>query len=232
MRLRALATWNDLEISALGLPRGQGYLVLKLSEDYREPFAKELTRLKGQQVKRHQRALEKNPGANYADSLIDLELDLQIYYRKRSINANALLWALYTIEANWANGNSAYREGYLSKRLPGHVITPEDLHDDDCEVYCEKSKYKIKRADKFAFTRAMALADMGKVVKTWDLPDEPDLIAAEVWKTTSFLDTKEFSTWTSRVIDRIKFGGILQSDVTEFLVLRDQFIEILKEGTK
>lgn len=232
MRLRALATWPDHELSALGLPRGQGYLVLKLQNDYREPFAKELKRLQTQQVRRWQKALERDPGAMYDGSLIDLELDLQIYYRKRSINANALLWALYGIEANWANGNANYRDGYLSGRLPGHVITPQDLHDDDCEVYCEKVKYKIKRSDKFAFGRAMELADMGRVVKSWDLPDEPDLIAVEVWKTTSYLDTKEFSVWVERVIDRIKFGGLLQSDVTEFMVLRDQFIEILKGGNK
>lgn len=232
MRLRATAHWNDLEIAALGLPRGQGWFVVKLDQDFVESWGKELARLRDRQVAKFRKAAEKDPSTTYADNLIDLELNLEVFYRKRSLNANALLWSLYAIEANWANGNADYRDGYLSKRLPGHVITPEDLHDDDCEVYAEKTRYKIKRADKFNFTRAMALADMGKVVKTWDLDGEPDLIAMEVWKTTSFLDTKEFSVWVNRVIDRIRYGGLLASDTTEFLMIKNQFEEILKEGSK
>lgn len=232
MRLRATAHWNDKEIAALGLPRGQGWFVVRLDQEFIEPWGKELARLKERQTAAFRKATEKNPGATYGESLIDLELNLELFYRKRSLNANALLWALYTIESNWANGNANYREGYLSKRLPGHVITPEMIHGDDCEVYAEKTRYKIKRADKFAFTRAMALADMGKVVKTWDIEGEPEVIAAEVWKTTSFLDTKEFSVWTERVIDRIRYGGLLASDTTEFLMLKNQFEEILKGENK
>lgn len=229
MRLRALATWPDDEIADLGLPRGKGYLVLKLSDDYIEPFGKELKRLKDQQHKRHQKAREKVPDAPYHGSLIDLEVNLEIFYRKRSINANALLWSLYGIEANWANGNANYREGYFSKRLPGHVITPETIHDDDCEVYCEKKEWQILRADKFSFSRAMKLADMGQVMKVFEVEGNPDKIQVQVWKTTSFLNTKEFYTWTERVLDRIQYGGLLQSDVTEFLILKDQFIKLLKE---
>lgn len=232
MRLRATAHWNDLEIAALGLPRGQGWFVVKLDQDFVEPWRKELARLRDRQVAKFRKASEKDPATTYADNLIDLELNLEVFYRKRSLNANALLWQLYTIEASWINGNPDYKTGYFSGRLPAHIVTPEEIHDDDCATYAEKTRYKIKRADKFNFTRAMALADMGKVVKTWDLPDEPELIAMEVWKTTSFLDTKEFSVWVERVIDRIRYGGLLASDTTEFLMIKNQFEEILKEGSK
>lgn len=232
MRIRALATWPDHEIAGLNIPRGQGYLVLKLNQDFIAPWGLELNRLRDQQQKRHKKALLRDPGAKYEDSLVDLEIDLQLFYRKRSINQNALLWQLYEIEANWANSTPAYRSGYLTQRLPSHVITSEDIHRDDLEVYTQKTRYKIKRADKFAFERAMVLGDMGKVEKVFDLPGEPELIGVEVWRTTSFLDTKEFTVWVERVIDRLKFGGLLNTDLTEFLVLKNQFAEILANGQK
>jgi hypothetical protein len=229
LRLRGLATWPDDEIAALGLPRGKGYLVLKLSDDYIEPFGKELKRLKAQQQKRHRKAREKAADAPYHGSLIDLEVNLEIFYRKRSINANALLWSLYTIEADWANGNANYRSGYFSKCLPGHIITPQEIHDDDCEQFCEKTRYRIRRKDCFAYSRAMEHESLGKVMKVEEIEGEPDNVAVWVWKTTSCLDTKDFYTWTERVLDRIQYGGLLQSDVTEFLILKDKFIKLLKE---
>lgn len=232
MRIRATAHWNDLEIAALGLPRGQGWFVVKLDQDFVEPWGKELARLRDRQVAKFRKAAEKDPETTYADNLIDLELNLEVFYRKRSLNANALLWQLYTIEANWANGNADYREGYFSKRLPGHVITPEDIHRDDVEVYAEKQEWTIYKVDKFNFARAMELADMGRVVSVKELPDSSDKLRVQVWKTTSFLDSKEFSVWVNRVIDRIRYGGLLATDETEFLIIKNQFEEILKEGSK
>ena len=57
-------------------------------------------------------------------------------------------------------------------------------------------------------------------------------IRVEVWKTTSFMDTKEFHVWVQRVIDRITDGGLLRTDEAEFITLREDFKEILKEGKK
>jgi len=230
VRLRALATWPDHELAGLGIPRGKCYLVLKLNEDFIAAWGAELGKLKARKVERWQKAMAHDSWAKYEDSLFDLQLDLQIFYKKRSVQANALLWQLYTIEANWANGTPTYRDAYLSKRLPGHVITSEDIHQDDLEVYCKKTAYFVERADVAAFARGMELADIGRVMKKE--PVTENTFKVEVWKTTSFLDTKEFSEWTSRVIDRIKFGGLLNSDVTEFLLIKNQFQEILANGQK
>ncbi|ADX42577.1 hypothetical protein [Tetrasphaera phage TJE1] len=59
--------------------------------------------------------------------------------------------------------------------------------------------------------------------KTWKV---------SVWKTTSYMDTKEFRDWVQRVIDRIRDGGLLASDVPEFIQLKQDFVDILKGNKK
>jgi hypothetical protein len=238
MRISARATMDPTVISSFNVPRGQGFLVLQLGEEYRPRMLEQVAALVKRQKEKHAKATEKwnaippeqrGLEPRYQDSLLDLELELTIHYQKRSLDQNALSWSLYEIEANFFNGTSAYRFGYDSKFLPGHVITPMEIHDADVDVYSEKKRYRIHRRERLAFDRGMRYAELGRL---WgeprDVPGFPDLIEVVVAKTTQFLTTVEMSEWTKRQIQRIVDNGLLKSDESRFLGIKQDLMEIIE----
>lgn len=239
MKLRARSTWDPSVGQGLGIKAGDGLLVLKIDQEAREPIAKELKTLAKRQHDLFLKALDKwsqtppeQRGAKpaYQDTLVELDLALTIHYRKRSIDANNLYWKLLEIEANYLNGTPLYRDGYWSKKLPGQIITPEEIHQDELETYCLKLELYFPQ-EVVGDAVCGIESEVGRVKdkqpigdgKTWKLT---------VWKTTSYLDTKEFHDWVQRVIDRIRDGGLLATDVPEFIQLKQDFVDILKGNKK
>jgi hypothetical protein len=242
MRISARATLDPTVISSFDVPRGQGFLVLQLGEEYRPRMMEQIAALVKRQKDKFAKAHDKwesvppeqrGPEPKYRDYLLDLELELVIHYAKRSLDQNALSWSLYEVEANYFNNSAAYQFGYSSKFLPGHVITPMEIHDADVDVYAEKKGYRIMRRERLAFDRGMRYAELGRL---WgepkDVPGFPDLIEVVVAKTTSFLTTVEMSEWTKRQIQRIVDNGLLKSDESRFHGIKTDLMEIIKGKKK
>lgn len=241
MRINARAVLDPTKQVGFAIPKGQGFLCLQVLEGFRPNMGKQLESLQKRQRAKFEDAkdrwsstppAERGQEPTYQDGLLDLELELTIHFRRRSVDQNALSWTLYEIEASWINGNVLYANGYWSNRLPGHIVTPEMVHDDDCEVYCEKRKWRILRVDKFKFSRAMEYGEIGRVKTVKDVDGEPEKLDVEVWKTTSFLDTKEMSEWTKRQIDRIVDNGLLKCDEDRFLGIKQDLEDIMKGKRK
>lgn len=241
MRIKARAVFDPHTFKALKIPTGRGYLLLEIDQDYRAKMGEEVQKIVKRQADKLADAVSKwnsvppeQRGAEpvYRDFLLDIELELTIHYQKRSVDANSLYWAVRAIQANWANSSATYRAGYHSKFLPGHIITPQELHDADVETYCEKQEWTIMRADLNKFKRAVEFAEMGRVTKESPVEDRPDRVRVVVTKSTSYFNTKEFSEWTNRVIREVEDGGILRGDEPEFQMLREDFKSILKGEKK
>lgn len=241
MRIKARAVFDPNTFKALKIPSGRGYLLLEIEDEYRAKMGEEVQKIVKRQSDKLADAVSKwnsvppeqrGPEPVYRDFLLDLELDMEIHYRKRTVDQNALMWVLYEIEANYLNNCPTYQNGYWSNRLPGNVITPMMIHDDDVEIYCERQRYQIWRKDKFAFTRSMELGEMGRVVNVRDIEGSPDKLAVDVVKTTSFMTTVEMSQWTKRIVDRIVDNGLLRSDESRFIGLKQDLQDIMKGKKK
>lgn len=241
MRIKARATLDPTKQAAFNIPRGQGFLTVQVDQEFRPRMGEQLQALSKRQKDKFDAAVAKWDATPpemrgkepvYQDFLLDLELELVIHFQKRSLDQNALSWSLYDIEANYINGTPLYAAGYWSNKLPGHIITPQILHDDDCETYCEKRAWRILRKDKMAFARAMEYGELGKVWSVRDVPGDPEKLDVDVWRTTSFLTTKEMAEWTKRQIERIVDNGLLKSDESRFLEIKQDLMEIIKGGKK
>lgn len=234
MKLVGRAAWDPTVIRDLGVKKGSRFLVLVIDEDSEPAFAEELKVIGKTQHDRFLAALQKweaLPPAErptrptYQDGLVDLQLDLRIFYNARSIDANALYWSVLAMEASFLNGTPAYRSGYWSKKLPGVVITPKQIHEDDLETYCEKSYLDVPEKDVFTMRRLIEQG-MGRVHHIDPLPKGAARLW--IWKTTRYMNSKEFNEWTKRKVYAIRDeGSLLKTDVPEFIALKNDFKDLL-----
>lgn len=241
MRIKSRAVFDPNTFKALNIPAGRGYLLLEVEDEYRAKVGEEVKKIVKRQSDKLAEAVSKwnsvppeqrGPEPVYRDFLLDLELELNIHYAKRSIDQNARYWKIREIQANWVNGSPVSRRGYFSKLLPDGVVTPEDLHNSDIEAYCEKHEWTIWRRDRNKFARAVEFAEMGRVTKEMDVEGFPDKLRVIVTKTTSFFTTVEHIQWTTRVINEITDSGLLRADEAEFQMLRQDFEDIIKGKKK
>lgn len=243
MKLVGRASWNPQINQDLGIKRGQRLLVLVVDADAEQAFADELKTIAKVQHDRYMESLlrwdqtppaERTTKPEYRDTLVELDLSLTVHYTGRSVEANRLWWALLNLEANWINGTPMYRAGYWSKKLPDDKVTPQRIHDDELETYCEKRVLEVSEKDAWAYRR-MEVQGIGRVHHIE--PVAGGKVRVHIWKTTRFLDTKEFSLWIKRKIDAIMSeGSLLKTDVPEFLALKNDFLDMVagkkKEGTR
>jgi len=239
VKLVGRAAWNPAVNRELGIKPGSRLLVLVIDPDSEAAFSEELKTISRTQHDRYRDALERwngtppaerGPAPTYEDGLVDLQLDLHVHYNTRSVDANALYWIVLTLEANFINGTPSYRSGYWSKKLPGHVVTPQEIHDDELETYAETFYFDIPEAEAFVWKRVMQ-AERGKWLRTEPLKGN----SVRMWfrKTTRYMNSKEFNVWTKRKIEAIRDeGSLLKTDVPEFIALKNDFLDLLKGKRK
>jgi hypothetical protein len=236
VRLVGRCSWDPTVIRELGVKKGSRLLVLVIDQDSEMAFADELKVIDKRQHDKFLEALQKwdaippeqrLPRPAYQDGLIDLELQLKVQYSKASDDQRRFYWALRTIQAGWVNGNHDYKNGFYSKLLPSHIITPMELHEADLEAFCEKFYLDADEKEAFA-ARRMVQGSQGRVVKVEPLKNGK--VRVHYWKTTSYMDTKEMSAWTKvHLIDEImNEGSLLKADVPEFIMLKNQFLDMVK----
>jgi len=242
VKLVGRANWDPTLYERYGVKKGERVFMLVIDQDSEMAFADELKVIVRTQHDRYLAALqhwestppaERPPRPTYQDSLVDLDISVNVHYNGRSVEANGLWWSLLTLEANWINGTPMYREGYWSKKIPADKITPEMIHADELETYCEKRTLEVvveNPKDAWAFRR-MEIPGMGRVHHMEPLAGNK--MRLHVWKTTRYLDTREFSQWVKRKIDAIMSeGSLLKTDVPEFLMLKNQFLDMVRDKKK
>lgn len=239
MKLVGRANWNPQLVRELGIKRGSRILLLVIDQDSEMAFADELKVIDKAQHDRFLTALdrwesmppaERPPQPTYEESLVELDITVKVHYNGRSVEANSLWWSLLTLEANWINGTPIYKDGYWSKKIPDDKVTPQMIHNDELEAYCEKRTMDVSEKDAWAYRR-MDVPGIGRVHHIEPL--QGGKVRLHIWKTTRFLDTKEFSTWVKRKVDSIMSeGSLLKTDVPEFLMLKNQFLDMVKGKKK
>jgi hypothetical protein len=239
VRLVSRATWNPALNRELGIRKGQRLLVLVIDQDSELAFADELKVIDKTQHDRYLAALERwdavppdqrSPKPTYEECLVELDVTVKVHYNGRSVEANGLWWSLLTLEANWINGTPMYRGGYWSKKIPDDKVTPQMIHNDELETYCEKRTMDVSEKDAWAYRR-MDVPGIGRVHHIEPL--QGGKVRLHIWKTTRFLDSREFSTWVKRKIEAIMSeGSLLKTDVPEFLMLKNQFLDLVKGKKK
>ncbi len=239
MNLVGRATWSPYTHKTLGIQKGSRLLVLTIDQESEEAFAEELKTISKAQHDRFGEALDRwsntppdqRPAQpTYDQSQVELELVLKVHYARRSIDSNNLYWSVREIQANWINGNSNYRGGYFSKKLPGHIITPLMLHEEDLATYCEKAFVDVPEADAWWMRRAIE-SEKGRVKSVE--PMKSGMVRLHIWKTTRYMNVKEFHVWVQRVIDEIRDeGSLLKTDQPQFIQLKNDFADIVNGKKK
>lgn len=239
MNLVGRAIWNPSIAKELGVKKGSRLLILVIDQESEEAFGEELKNVSKTQKDRFLAALdhwnsippEQRPERpTYQQNAVELELILKVHYARRSIDSNNLYWVVRELQANWINGNANYKGGYWSKKLPGHVVTPKILHDDDLETYCEKAFLDVPEKEAFWMRRAIE-SEKGRVKSIEPLTGEK--VRLHIWKTTRYMNTKEFHLWIKRVIEEIRDeGSLLKTDIPQFIQLKNDFADILSGKKK
>ena len=209
-KIKFLANWAKEYQDSLKIPKG--FLVLKYHDFYRKSIGTQLLKLDEYQKKQFQKAKEeakKNNGEiNDSDFMRDLEIIIEYHYRKRTLDQNALMWSLYTIEANEMNGGmSGSKE---------QVVIPMELYLSDLEEYGERETITTKRHNlsyylaEYRIIEAVISGGKEIPIKTYlqMQADDNDEITIRVIRGTSKYNTKEMAKWIDRIFNRIAYHGI------------------------
>lgn len=198
-KIRYLATWcRDYQKL---LTVSHGYVVFKYDDFYRENLGKVLLKIE----KWQNRQKEKHPD----DYLKELVIDVEYHYRKRTLDQNKLMWALYEIEKNEMNGGQSGDKKQLVSR--------EELYMNDLDEFGERETINTKRKNlgyylsEYKIIEAIITNEgkeisLKKFVKMEVSNDER--ISIRVIRGTSKLNTIEMSKWIERVFNRLAYNGV------------------------
>lgn len=124
----------------------------------------------------------------------ELSVTIEYHYRKRSLDANALMWALYEIEAHEMNAG-------LGDGIKEHMITPEKIYEDDLTAFAPTVTVEINREYFDAFEREH------KRIKHVKSIDDTKLIVTYIVSSSQW-DTKQMHEWIEMIFNRLAYGGV------------------------
>lgn len=207
------ASWSADEQKAAGIEKG--YLLMKYWPLWRDRLGKFMLKLDAFQKKTLARIIEKgivtgNSPEAIAQSLRELSITIEYHCRKRTLDQNALKWALYTIEAHEQNcGHVGAKEQmvqpmelYLADlREYGDIIT---INDKVSALPQYKADYRVIEAIILDDGREFTLKGFERLT-----PFSPDdRITIRARKGTSKKDTVEMAIWIERIFNRIAYHGV------------------------
>jgi hypothetical protein len=176
------ATWNMDMQKELKIPKG--YIVHKIREQDIKDARKEYKRLNEIQLKRKKK--------NEKSKEIELDITVEIHYKKRTPKMNNLSWGLYQLEAEFIN--------YSLKSSKKNYADAFKLYENDIYEYAKQAIIEnkpdvIKMISKdYSFHKIEKLSD-----DNWSLI---------IWKSNSHMDMREFAEWIKRQINRMCEIGI------------------------
>src|SRR5574344_822233 len=169
MKLRFSATFDPNEYRKRGILQRDGLVILKHAAEDRERVQRELYKI----VAKNDEAILRGK------DIIGLDVIIDIAYRKRSADANRLMWALYTIIADALNREQGTR----------NRITPEELYEQDMVDWAPRHRFVCEEPS-LEFFKIVLQEEKGKIKKK---KKKKGICSIEVWQTSSFWNTKQMA---------------------------------------
>ncbi len=204
-KIKFIGRWSAIWQKKFNVPKG--YLLIKPDQFYRRAIGSALLKIEEYQNKK----LCNLQGAQYEESdyLRPLEIQIDYHFRKRTLDQNALIWSLYSIEANELNaGQSGHKD---------QTVTPMELYCADLEEYAERETITTSRKNlgyymsEYRIIESVTL-ETGEAFKPGCIKDlninADHKITIVVVRSTSKLNTKEMGQWVDRLFNRIAYNGI------------------------
>jgi hypothetical protein len=129
---------------------------------------------------------------------LDLDVIIEVVNKKRSQEANRLMWLLYGIIADVLNREHGTRER----------ITPEELYEQDMESWAPRHIFTCPEKS-LEFFKILLGKDYGKVK---NVEDHGGVFSIEVWQTSSYWDTKQMSEHIDRLLNTLEQMGIIREN--------------------
>jgi hypothetical protein len=213
-KLKWTAYWSLLWQKKYNLPKG--FFLCKIDPFYHERLVKAMLQVEDLQAENAKKLLTSGKGNSvtaYVDSLIPLEMETVFHRRKRTLDQNALLWALYEIEANVMNGG---QKGHKDQ-----MVTKDELYLADLDEWGERETITTRRKNlgyylsEYRIIEAVILED-GKEIPVEAVIEsnmsKDDLITLRVVRGTSKFDTREMAVWIEGVFNRLAYNGVPLED--------------------
>lgn len=151
---------------------------------------------------------EKNE-ANKASGKEPVQLDvvIDIHYKKRSLDQNSWLWMAHELEARMVNTkDQTWRDEHgITWYKPG-AITSEEIHESYMERFAPRATILVD-PDNVEYLRRMLTETTGRVVsETWI----PQIGKMEfiIWKTSSYMNVAEFCQLAEKVKESLLSYGV------------------------
>ena len=156
----------------------KGYLLLKPKESYYKKMAIVLNKLDQIQNKK--------------EELKDIDVSIEIHYKKRTLDQNNLMWALYEIESNELNAGM--------KGSKEHMFTSQELYENDLESEAPRFEMRIKSELLNMFKSEY------RVIDVKDYKEGEKIIMCIL--TTSKFNTKQMAEWVDMIFNRMSVNGV------------------------
>jgi hypothetical protein len=181
MKIKFVGNWNKNWQKQYNIPKG--FIIIKPKEIYKKKIGTHLNKLDEFQEKKQE--------------LKDLDFTIEYHYRKRTLDQNNLMWALYTIEANEMNAGI---------NLKNKTVTPDELYNNDLLDYGKKMKIQIKPE---------YINMIKSEYRVIDEIEKDGFIIITVILTTSKLNTKQMANWIDRIFIRMACNGVTVTNPAE-----------------
>jgi hypothetical protein len=177
--IKFVGQWSKTWQEQFKIPKG--YLLIKPKDIYKKNIGKVLTKLNEFQVKKNE--------------IRDIDITIEYHYRKRTLDQNALMWALYQIEANEMNAGMQCVDD----------ITPEYLYTSDLVIYAPRIEIKVN-SDEYSYIKSEY-----EIEHETPIRDEKGNVAAyelQAILTSSKYTTVQMAQWVDRIFNRLAFNGV------------------------
>ena len=173
MKVNFLANWyKDIQTN---IPRG--ILALKINEKDIQKVAIILKKL--------------NEYQHTKNILKDLEISLDVNYKKRSLDQNKLMFALYAVLANEFNGD----------HIGEHALTPVQLYEQDLINFGLRMELKVPEQN------VNIVKSLYRIVEE-EKPLKDGMIYLKVIITSSHFNTKQMTQWIEMLFNRLAEMGL------------------------
>ncbi len=205
-KIKFIANWTSI----WQIHTKKGFISLKPQKFYIKPLTEIFKKLKNYQLKQYEKMKkQKNiKDIKYEDWLKDLEITIEYHYRKRTLDQNALMWALYEIEANEMN---AGMKGHKDQNITSMKIYLNDLNEyGEEEIITTKRKNLGYYLSEYRIIKSVVYNDTEYDIETFkkQIIHDDAQITLYVIRSTSKFNTKEMANWIDRIFNRIAHNGV------------------------
>lgn len=134
---------------------------------------------------------------------IDIDVTLDIHFKKRTLDQNSLMWALYAILADVLNeGQKGHKD---------QMVSSMQLYLDDLEEYAEKIDWIIPKEKELLYMQGRRVA----ANEFHSMRNGKEYIKLTVYESSSHFTTKQMTAWIERLFNTLAHLGVPISSSSE-----------------